>query len=318
MLVNWLPFAFVEAPLTVAAVAGGAVSIPIIIHLLNRRRFKIVTWAAMRFLLAAQKKNSRRMRLEQILLLALRCLMVLLLVLAMASITPWAEAMWRWFAPEGGSTLAAGGQRTHKILVVDSSFSMGLKNGDGTCFDRARALAGQIVRESGGGDGFSVVLMAAPPRRVVPEPSEDARKVVSEIENLRLTHGNADLAATLNTVESLVRASPGKYPAREVYFLTDLQQSTWIARQPGTLSATLQKIKERAQTIFVDVGREGAGNLAVTNLVLDDSMASTGHLTPIVATLTNYGDTRTDVRVSLSVGKARAAASDKEFDPHEV
>lgn len=313
-----LLFAFVEAPLTVAAVAGGALSIPIIIHLLNRRRFKVVTWAAMRFLMAAQKKNSRRLRLEQILLLALRCLMILLLVLAMASITPWAEAMWRWFAPEGASALAAGSQRTHKILVVDSSFSMGLKNENGTCFERARALAGQIVRESSGGDGFSVVLMASPPRRIVPEPSEDARKVLAEIDNLHLTHGNADLAATLNTVESLVRASPGKYPAREVYFLTDLQQSTWIARQPATLSATLQKIKERAQTIFVDVGRDGVDNLAVTNLVLDDSLASTGRQTPLVATITNYGDTRTDVGVRLFVGKARTVASDKAYDLHEV
>jgi hypothetical protein len=316
--VLWLPFAFLEAPLTAVAVAGGAVSIPIIIHLLNRRRFQVVSWAAMRFLLAAQKKNSRRMRLEQIVLLAVRCLMVLLLVLAMASITPWAEAMWRWFAPAGGLSLAASGQRTHKILVVDSSFSMGLKNADGTCFDRARALAAQIVRESSSGDGFSVVLMASPPRRVVPEPSEDARKVVAEIEGLRLTHGNADLAATLNTVESLVRASPGKYPAREVYFLTDLQHSTWIARQPATLSATLQKIKERAQTVFVDVGREGVSNLAVTNLVLDDSMATTGRETAILATLTNYGDTRTDVSVRLFVGKARAEATDKAYDLHEV
>jgi hypothetical protein len=318
VLVHWLPFAFVEGPLTVAAVAGGALSIPIIIHLLNRRRFKVVTWAAMRFLLAAQKKNSRRMRLEQILLLALRCLLVLLLVMAMASITPWAEAMWRWFAPDGASALAAGSQRTHKILVVDGSFSMGLKNDAGTCFERARSLAMQIVRESGGGDGFSVVLMASPPRRIVPEPSEDARKVVAEIENIRLTHGNADLAATLNTVESLVRASPGKYPSREVYFITDMQQSTWIARQPATLSATLQKIKDRAQTIFVDAGRDGVGNLAVTNLVLDESMASTGRATPLVATLTNYGDTRSDVGVRLFVGKARAAAADKAYDMHEV
>jgi hypothetical protein len=316
--VNWLPFAFVEAPLTVAAVASGAVAIPIIIHLLNRRRFKVVTWAAMRFLLAAQKKNSRRMRLEQILLLTVRCLMVLLLVLAMASITPWAEAVWRWFAPEGANALAAGSQRAHKILVVDGSFSMGLKKEAETCFDRARALAAQIVRESSGGDSFSVVLMAAPPRRIVPEPSEDARKVVAEIENLHLTHGNADLAATLNTVESLVRASPGKYPAREVYFLTDLQQSTWIARQPAALSALLQKIKERAQTIFVDVGREGADNVAVTNLALDDSMAVTGRTTPIVATLTNYGETRSDVHVHLYVGKTKAAAADRALELHEV
>ncbi len=258
------------------------------------------------------------MRLEQIVLLAVRCLMVLLLVLAMASVTGWAEAVWRWFAPEGAFAMTSGSQRTHKILVLDGSFSMGLKNGEGNCFDRARAAAAQIVRESSGGDGFSVVLMAAPPRRIVPEPSEDGRKVVAEIENLHLTHGNADLAATLNTVESLVRASPGKYPAREVYFLTDLQQSTWIARQPAPLSATLQKIKDRAQTVFVDVGREGAGNLAVTSLVLDDSMATTGRETPIIATLTNYGETRTDVSARLFVGKARATASDKAYDLREI
>src|SRR5580704_10375458 len=95
-------FAIFEAPLTAAAVAGGAVSIPIIIHLLNRKRFRVVTWAAMRFLLAAQRKNSRRMRLEQLVLLLVRCCMVLLLVLAMASVTPWAEAVWHRVNPEGG------------------------------------------------------------------------------------------------------------------------------------------------------------------------------------------------------------------------
>ena len=96
--------------LSVAGVAVGSMSIPVIIHLLNRRRFKIVNWAAMRFLLAAQKKSSRRMRIEQLLLLAVRCLIVLLLVLAMASVTGWAESTWRWFAPGyGGTTLRPGG-----------------------------------------------------------------------------------------------------------------------------------------------------------------------------------------------------------------
>ena len=66
-------------------------SIPIIIHLLNRNRFRVVTWAAMRFLLAAQRKNTRRMRLEQLILLAVRVLMVVLLVLAMASVYGWAN-----------------------------------------------------------------------------------------------------------------------------------------------------------------------------------------------------------------------------------
>src|SRR5438045_9100998 len=57
-------------------------SVPIIIHILNRRRFKTVNWAAMEFLLRALKRNRRRLRFEQWLLLAVRCLVLTFLGLA--------------------------------------------------------------------------------------------------------------------------------------------------------------------------------------------------------------------------------------------
>ena len=59
-------------------------SIPIIIHILNRRRFKTVNWAAMEFLLRALKRNRRRLRFEQWLLLAMRCLVLAMLGFALA------------------------------------------------------------------------------------------------------------------------------------------------------------------------------------------------------------------------------------------
>jgi hypothetical protein len=60
-------------------VAGGIlVSSPILIHLINRMRFKRIRWAAMEFLLKSQKRNRRRLIIEQLILLALRCLLVLL------------------------------------------------------------------------------------------------------------------------------------------------------------------------------------------------------------------------------------------------
>jgi hypothetical protein len=298
-----------ETPLAALAAAAGAASLPIIIHLLNRRRFRIVTWAAMRFLLAAQRKNTRKMRLEQLLLLILRTAVVLLLVLAMASVMPWAERLWHRLFPDSAAFAATSGKRMHKILVLDGSFSMGLKAGDATCFDRARAAAAQVVAESPSGDGFSVVLMAAPPRRIVPEPSHDARKLTEEIQALRLPHGNADLAATLNAIEDMLRQSPGKFDEREVYFFTDLQRSTWTARQNVDPSATLQKIQGRARTVFVDVGHETATNTAITSLILNNPLATSGTLTPVTATLHNYGaEPRKQVRVELLVGKARATA----------
>lgn len=309
---------FLESPLAAAAIAGGAVSIPIVIHLLNRRRFRVVTWAAMRFLMSAQRKNSRRMRLEQFLLLALRCAMLLLLIAGLASVTSWAEAIWRWFAPHAVAARGPSGQRAHKILVLDGSFSMACKGPDGSAFDRARAAADRILADSEGGDGFSVVLMASPPRRIVPGPSEDARKVAAEIEALRLPHGNGDLAATLNTVASLVESSPPKFPEKEVYFLTDLQQSSWILPQPGLAASALQKLQGRARTVLVDVGRETAGNLAVTGLTLGDDLATTGRVATLVATVQNFGAETRDVRVRFLVGKARVAATDAAYTPRLV
>src|SRR5213595_2036699 len=62
----------------------GLASIPIIIHILNRRRYKTVQWAAMEFLLRAMKKNRRRLKFEQWLLLATRCAVLILAATALA------------------------------------------------------------------------------------------------------------------------------------------------------------------------------------------------------------------------------------------
>mgnify|MGYP002637129590 CR=1 FL=1 len=60
------------------------VSIPVIIHLINRRHAKVVQWGAMRFLLDSLISRRRRVLLEEMLLLATRCLLVALVALALA------------------------------------------------------------------------------------------------------------------------------------------------------------------------------------------------------------------------------------------
>src|ERR1700751_5159260 len=54
-----------------SAAGGALVSSPILIHLINRMRFKRIRWAAMEFLLKSQKRNRRRLIIEQLILLLL-------------------------------------------------------------------------------------------------------------------------------------------------------------------------------------------------------------------------------------------------------
>ena len=74
-----------------------AIAIPIVIHLLNRNKPRVINWGAMQFLHAALVTRSRRMQLEEMILLCLRCLSLALISLAMArpflpsaSAIPWA------------------------------------------------------------------------------------------------------------------------------------------------------------------------------------------------------------------------------------
>ena len=155
-----------------------AAAAPILIHLWNKRKYREVPWAAIEYLLAAIRKNSRRMRLEQWLLLAVRTLLILLVVLAVA------QPFWE----QVGLNFVAG-QRTLKVLVIDGSYSMAYKPTDKSRFERAKQLAEQIVEESSQGDGFMLVLMAAPPSVIVGSPAVEPRDFLEEIENLRLPHG---------------------------------------------------------------------------------------------------------------------------------
>lgn len=308
-------FAFFGLWETTLAVAAGAASIPVIIHLLNRRRFRIVTWAAMKFLLLAQKQNTRRMRLEQLILLAVRMLLLLLIVLAMASVMPWAERVWSHFWPEGAGFITTRSGRTYKVIVLDASLSMNVTGTGGkTNFDKARALAAKMVRESPSGDGFSVLLLKDVPNWVVAEPSQDGRKVADEIDQLKATHGNASVADVLNRVSDKLGEVGNRFPSREVYFFTDMQQATWLGG-PVTTTAKeaagekektpLQEIQKRARSIFVDVGRDDVVNLAVTDLRIGRSLVTAGALVPISATIQNFGAESRKVRAVLLTGKAQ-------------
>ena len=70
------------SPLLIWGTLLGA--IPIIIHLLNRRRFRQVEWAPMRYLKLTIRRNRRRIQIEQLLLLLLRIALPVLLFLLLA------------------------------------------------------------------------------------------------------------------------------------------------------------------------------------------------------------------------------------------
>jgi hypothetical protein len=305
-------------------IGGGAVAIPIVIHLLSRRRYKVVTWAAMRFLLAAQKQNTRRLRIEQLILLLMRIAIVGLVVMAMASVTGWAESLWQWVAP--GAAGYGGGKsgRTHYVIVLDGSLSMAVtEQGGKSCFEKARGVAENLLQGMQSGDAASILLMKDTPVWIVGEASQDSTKLLKELRAIRQPHGNSSVPATLNALAGKLRESPDHFDAREVYFLTDLQQTTWIpdvapdakdADKDSGQAKVLQEIQKRARSIFVDVGRDGVNNLAVTALALNEPLVVTNATTTFSAQVKNFGaQPRNKLNVRLSTARWPAAVREPEW-----
>lgn len=275
-----LPLAAFANPWMLWGLAGA--SLPIVIHLLNRRRYREVPWAAMRFLLAAARKNQKRVQIEQWLLLAVRTAILVLLALALAR--PALERL-------GG--LPGFGGRTHWVLVLDGSLSMDYtpSGSETNRFGQARDLARRLIQDARPGDGVSLILMADPPRVVVGAPAFSKEAVRKELDDLKLPHGGTDLAGTFRLIDEVLEASD--IARKEVVVLTDLQRASW-ARQPAggaeRLQRTLARIdSKRARSMVIDLGTATAENRAVVGLEVLPALVTTGTSVAVKAKVQAFG-----------------------------
>jgi len=127
-------------------------SVPVIIHLLNRRRFQRIDWAPMKYLKLTIKTNRRRLRIEQLILLILRTLAIVVLICAIARPVLSATGIGAWLS---------GRSRMSRVIVLDDSLSMGYQVDRRSAFDAAKDATGQIVRKIGAQDSVTAFATSA-------------------------------------------------------------------------------------------------------------------------------------------------------------
>lgn len=273
-----LAFGFASPWLLLGLAAGG---IPLILHFLNKRKQHEVSWAAMRFLLEAARKNSRRVRLEQLLLLIVRTLLLVLLVLGLAR--PYAESLGTYFQAE---------VPTHRIIVIDASYSMGYVDGEQTRFERARGIARQIIENSRKGDAVNLLRISTlEPRTIIRQPAFQSQQVLGEIDQLVLTSEHGDVPTTLDEVVAALKQAPD-LSHKEVTLISDFQADNWspgAARDSARVRSRLEEISESASLILIDLEDEGTRNSSIGHLAAQESFAVTGEPVHLQVTLRASG-----------------------------
>lgn len=273
---------------------AGAAAVPIIIHLLNQRRFKVVVWAAMDFLLATIEKNSRRLQLQDLILMLLRAFALVFLALALArpTLTP------------GGLDLLGRQGETAAVIVLDNSLSMGHRIGNESRFDAAKRAALAIVDHLPKGAGAALVLMSDVAIDEIPEPSHDAAFVRAAIQDAELSDGGTDVAGGITKAWGILREA--KALAKEIYVVSDMQSNAWPASGDGgwtALANELTAAKPAVRLYLANVNDGGDSNLSIAALTPVDEQVSTESDAAFVATLQNHGGgAATNVTVELLVG----------------
>ena len=302
---------------------GLAAALPILLHFWSRRHFKEEPWAAMTFLIAAMRKNSRRIRVEQWLLLAMR--MAILVLFALALSDP------RLSLLPNSSAEVAGGE-SHIVLVIDGSYSMDFRSGERSRFTAAKELARQLVRDGKQGDGYTLVLMGQPPKTIIAQPAFDPEDVLEEIDNLILPHGGANLVATLAEVQAILSQAEQAHPRltqKRVCIFTDMQQTTWGEAASAECRAKLAQLERQATLSLIDLAQPGEQNVAISRLEVSQPMVTTHREVQIVAELQSFassdwarqaveilvdGERVADQRVDIPAGGRMTVAATHRFD----
>ena len=250
---------------------GGAAAavVPLIIHLLNRTRFKTLDWGAMHLLESALKINSRRTQWQAWLLLLLRMLIPALLALCLARpvLTAWRTA--------------AGGNQHSVVLIIDNSLSMEAESqqqsqaaggeaaktdaaSQNSCFDVAIAQAVTLIERFGPATELTILTSGGGVVDQTSGATFDRGRALRRLRDIRSGAGGSHMAEALST--GLTQLSRATQPRRHLILLSDFQRSDWEDLPPealATLRVSADAITPPVELTFIPVTPQAPENLSV-------------------------------------------------------
>jgi hypothetical protein len=260
------------------AFGAAAFAVPLVIHLLHRSRFRTIPWGAMHLLESVIRVNNKRIRLEQLLLLLVRCAIPAVLALCLAR-----PVLTGWRALPGDAPASA-------VILLDNSYSMDAASGDrphvAEAIDHASNVVGQLSR----GSEVSVVKTGGGPVPVLESPIFDPRAM---IQHLRLLRGGYGASQTAESFDAGLAILAGAANARrDLIVISDFQRPDWEGVPPSTLQRIRRKIDDmpiRPTVTLLHVGREVRENVSVDSVEFSRKALGVGQELRLRAHLRNHG-----------------------------
>ena len=284
-------FGFLNASVLFAAVAA---LIPLIIHLFSRRRVKVIEFSSLRHLKSMQRRQVRRLKIRQLLLLILRMLIILAVVMAFAR-------------PTTKSGQVGSHAAVSAVVLVDNSASMNRYVTDGNLFDITRRKVDELLETAGQADQMVLIPLDRTGTDGNTMKSFASAAVVGEqMQSLKAGFGRADFTSALDETARLITTSANLN--REIYVVTDRQRNSLPENE--ALAGT------DAAVYMIDLPLEEDDNCGVISVDFGGQLIQPGHDFDLSATIKNYSDRPTSNKIaSLFLNGSRVAQTAFEIGP---
>ena len=282
----------------------GAVSLPILIHLWQRRRVIEVPISTLRFLKAIAARTSRSSKLENILLLLLRCLLFALVIFAAARPVMLAKT----------AQMLGGDIPRTIVLVIDNSMSMGYVGGGQKRLETAKAGARALLDDLKQGDRVALIAASDHARLLIAEPTIDRTVARKAVDDIQLTEDRSDFAVALREAGKIV--AHAERGVRQIFLFTDSQDTGWrsTVSNPSVVFDTAWQ-QTGPQLIVVRPDDLQPLNACVKQVRIDSPFLAPGGTVRGVSIVENFSTTPLHDLLKISIGAERVAQKPAEVPP---
>ena len=274
-----------------------AIGVPIAIHLIGRRRARIVPFAALDFLMGTKRKTARRLQLRERLVLLVRALACLAVAIALAK--PFTSC------ERKGPQVTRGPQAA--VIVVDDSFAAGYVVDGKPWIKRASDEARRIVAQLGP-EAEVAIVRASEGAEHPTELTRDHLRLRDQLLALEPSARPADTTRALIRAAQLLAASSH---ARKTVFLLSLQAKTGLHPDEPPWG------KDGPTFVALDLRPAQMPNLAVTALKVDSDPNTGTRGVAFDAEVGNFSDEPKNVELSLTIADRVVARGALALAPHE-
>lgn len=280
------------------AFGAAAFTIPLLIHLLHRNRVVTVDWGAMHLLQFSRNVNAKRVQWQQLLLLFLRCLLPILLALAMSR-----PLFQSWLATTGPAPISI-------AILIDDSMSMFARDNTGQVnkdLDETNLLAGRTTRFAkacsaaieilGGlpaGSNAAVLLSGTKPETIDGQVPDELAIQLEQLINRTVPAGELDLENSLRLALDWLAKS--QHPRRQMVVVSDYQTNDWSKLSKESTFELVELIKKQdvvpefAMVNIAPTRDEKQSNLSIDSILSSPSTVASGQECIVNTTIGNHGD----------------------------